>query len=76
MTHRAGYGKNRRWWINCNMFKRLPLGLIDYHSKHDFDGKSSSAQFEGTCCHHRRTREANIFYVPAMASGTDSTSNF
>jgi hypothetical protein len=39
-------GKKRRWWIQYNTYKCLPLILIDYHSKGDFDRKSSSAQFE------------------------------
>ena len=34
-------------WPYSSTFKRLPLNLIDRYSKHDFDRKSSSAQFEG-----------------------------
>jgi hypothetical protein len=46
MSHTVGHGENRQWWIYSNTFKCLPLSLIDFHSKSDFDRKSSSTQFE------------------------------
>jgi hypothetical protein len=45
-TYSWAWEKNKQWWIQCNTVTPLLLSPVDFHSKRDFDRKSSSAQFE------------------------------